>query len=237
MSDVRQRVLDQLAARAETGRPGCETSTAGRTWTAASSWSALAAAGTRARRPAERVPKPTCSRSPRRSATTAGGAGRTGRWSSAGTPASWPASLDGRPSRCWPRRPSGLLCRRATGWCRRWWCCGRSSPTTAGGRATWPTVWCSRPPSRPRAAGSGTPPRPAGRPAPPGFGGFADGLFDGSLCFADDGPRAALLRLDGTAGTTEPDGLIMGLLAAEIVARTGKDLADLRAAVGPEDRA
>ncbi|MBX9626897.1 MAG: hypothetical protein K2X82_24060 [Gemmataceae bacterium] len=70
---------------------------------------------------------------------------------------------------------------------------------------------------------------------PPGFGGFADRLFDGSLCFAGEGSRASFLRHDGTTWTTDADGLVLGLLAAEITARTGKDLAELCREVGTED--
>jgi phosphoglucomutase len=59
---------------------------------------------------------------------------------------------------------------------------------------------------------------------PVGFKWFADGLFDGSLCFGgEESAGASFLRRDGTAWTTDKDGPIMGLLAAEITARTGKD--------------
>jgi phosphoglucomutase len=50
------------------------------------------------------------------------------------------------------------------------------------------------------------------------------GLFDGSLCFGgEESAGASFLRLDGSVWTTDKDGLIMDLLAAEITARTGKD--------------
>ena len=59
---------------------------------------------------------------------------------------------------------------------------------------------------------------------PVGFKWFAPGLFDSSYCFGgEESAGASFLRLDGTVWTTDKDGLIMGLLAAEITARTGKD--------------
>jgi len=59
---------------------------------------------------------------------------------------------------------------------------------------------------------------------PVGFKWFAPGLFDGSFCFGgEESAGASFLRLDGTVWTTDKDGLIMDLLAAEITARTGKD--------------
>jgi len=59
---------------------------------------------------------------------------------------------------------------------------------------------------------------------PVGFKWFADGLFAGSYCFGgEESAGASFLRRDGTVWTTDKDGLIMGLLAAEITARTGKD--------------
>jgi phosphoglucomutase len=59
---------------------------------------------------------------------------------------------------------------------------------------------------------------------PVGFKWFATGLFDGSLCFGgEESAGASFLRLDGTVWTTDKDGPIMDLLAAEITARTGKD--------------
>jgi phosphoglucomutase len=59
---------------------------------------------------------------------------------------------------------------------------------------------------------------------PVGFKWFAPGLFDGSLCFGgEESAGASFLRLDGTVWTTDKDGPIMDLLAAEITARTNKD--------------
>jgi phosphoglucomutase len=59
---------------------------------------------------------------------------------------------------------------------------------------------------------------------PVGFKWFVDGLFDGSFCFGgEESAGASLLRRDGTVWTTDKDGPIMDLLAAEITARTGKD--------------
>jgi len=59
---------------------------------------------------------------------------------------------------------------------------------------------------------------------PVGFKWFVSGLFDGSFCFGgEESAGASLLRRDGTVWTTDKDGPIMALLAAEITARTGKD--------------
>jgi phosphoglucomutase len=59
---------------------------------------------------------------------------------------------------------------------------------------------------------------------PVGFKWFAPGLFDGSFCFGgEESAGASFLRRDGSVWTTDKDGPIMGLLAAEITARTGKD--------------
>jgi phosphoglucomutase len=59
---------------------------------------------------------------------------------------------------------------------------------------------------------------------PVGFKWFADGLFTGSYCFGgEESAGASFLRRDGTVWTTDKDGLIMGLLAAEITACTGRD--------------
>ncbi len=59
---------------------------------------------------------------------------------------------------------------------------------------------------------------------PVGFKWFVAGLFDGSCCFGgEESAGASFLRLDGTVWATDKDGLIMGLLAAEITARTDKD--------------
>jgi phosphoglucomutase len=59
---------------------------------------------------------------------------------------------------------------------------------------------------------------------PVGFKWFVPGLFEGSVCFGgEESAGASFLRLDGTVWTTDKDGPIMDLLAAEITARTGKD--------------
>jgi phosphoglucomutase len=59
---------------------------------------------------------------------------------------------------------------------------------------------------------------------PVGFKWFAPGLFDGSCCFGgEESAGASFLRRDGAVWTTDKDGIIMDLLAAEILARTGKD--------------
>ena len=59
---------------------------------------------------------------------------------------------------------------------------------------------------------------------PVGFKWFAPGLFDGSCCFGgEESAGASFLRRDGSVWTTDKDGLIMDLLAAEITARTGRD--------------
>jgi phosphoglucomutase len=59
---------------------------------------------------------------------------------------------------------------------------------------------------------------------PVGFKWFVPGLFDDACCFGgEESAGASFLRRDGTVWTTDKDGLIMDLLAAEITARTGKD--------------
>jgi phosphoglucomutase len=59
---------------------------------------------------------------------------------------------------------------------------------------------------------------------PVGFKWFVDGFLDGSLGFGgEESAGGSFLRRDGTVWSTDKDGLIMGLLAAEILARTGKD--------------
>jgi phosphoglucomutase len=59
---------------------------------------------------------------------------------------------------------------------------------------------------------------------PVGFKWFVSGLVDGSFCFGgEESAGASFLRLDGTVWTTDKDGPIMDLLAAEITARSGKD--------------
>ncbi len=59
---------------------------------------------------------------------------------------------------------------------------------------------------------------------PVGFKWFAPGLFDGSFCFGgEESAGASFLRRDGTVWTTDKDGPLLNLLAAEITARTGRD--------------
>ena len=59
---------------------------------------------------------------------------------------------------------------------------------------------------------------------PVGFKWFAPGLFDGSFCFGgEESAGASFLRHDGNVWTTDKDGPIMDLLAAEITAVTGKE--------------
>ncbi len=59
---------------------------------------------------------------------------------------------------------------------------------------------------------------------PVGFKWFSAGLMDGSLAFGgEESAGASFLRRDGAVWTTDKDGLIMGLLAAEICARTARD--------------
>jgi phosphoglucomutase len=73
--------------------------------------------------------------------------------------------------------------------------------------------------------------RGLGRPmleVPVGFKWFVDGLMDGSLGFVgEESAGATFLRRNGTVWTTDKDGLILGLLAAEMTARTGKDPGEL----------
>jgi phosphoglucomutase len=59
---------------------------------------------------------------------------------------------------------------------------------------------------------------------PVGFKWFAAGLFDGSLGFGgEESAGASFLRIDGSVWTTDKDGIIPSLLAAEITAKTGRD--------------
>jgi phosphoglucomutase len=59
---------------------------------------------------------------------------------------------------------------------------------------------------------------------PVGFKWFVDGLLDGSLGFGgEESAGASFLRLDGTVWTTDKDGIVPALLAAEITARMGRD--------------
>ncbi|MDP2833064.1 MAG: phosphoglucomutase (alpha-D-glucose-1,6-bisphosphate-dependent) [Pseudomonadota bacterium] len=59
---------------------------------------------------------------------------------------------------------------------------------------------------------------------PVGFKWFSAGLLDGSFCFGgEESAGASFLRMNGGAWTTDKDGIILGLLAAEITAVTGED--------------
>src|SRR5207253_9943747 len=59
---------------------------------------------------------------------------------------------------------------------------------------------------------------------PVGFKWFVDGLLDGSLWFAGEGSAgASFVRLDGSVWTTDKDGIVPTLLAAEITARMDRD--------------
>ncbi|HUU49905.1 MAG TPA: phosphoglucomutase (alpha-D-glucose-1,6-bisphosphate-dependent) [Nitrospinota bacterium] len=63
---------------------------------------------------------------------------------------------------------------------------------------------------------------------PVGFKWFVDGLIDGSYGFGgEESAGASFLKKDGTVWTTDKDGIIMDLLAAEITAKTNKDPAEL----------
>jgi phosphoglucomutase len=74
-----------------------------------------------------------------------------------------------------------------------------------------------------------------GRPlfeVPVGFKWFSKGLMDGSLAFGgEESAGASFVRRDGSVWTTDKDGLIMGLLAAEMTARTGMDPGQLHQSV------
>ncbi len=59
---------------------------------------------------------------------------------------------------------------------------------------------------------------------PVGFKWFAPGLLEGRICFGgEESAGASFLKRDGTVWTTDKDGIILGLLAAEITAVTGQD--------------
>ena len=63
---------------------------------------------------------------------------------------------------------------------------------------------------------------------PVGFKWFVPGLLDGSLGFGgEESAGASFLRRDGTVWTTDKDGIIMDLLAVELMARTGRDPSEL----------
>src|SRR3989442_7268468 len=66
------------------------------------------------------------------------------------------------------------------------------------------------------------------REVPVGFKWFVDGLLDGSLGFGgEESAGASFLRRDGSVWTTDKDGIIMDLLAAEMMAKTGRDPGEL----------
>jgi phosphoglucomutase len=70
---------------------------------------------------------------------------------------------------------------------------------------------------------------------PVGFKWFVDGLRDGSLGFAgEESAGASLLRRDGTVWTTDKDGIVLGLLAAEMMAASGRDPGELYADLSRE---
>jgi phosphoglucomutase len=70
---------------------------------------------------------------------------------------------------------------------------------------------------------------------PVGFKWFVPGLLDGSLGFGgEESAGASFLRHDGTVWTTDKDGIIMDLLAAELMARTGRDPSELYAELTQE---
>ncbi|RKF17850.1 alpha-D-glucose phosphate-specific phosphoglucomutase [Alginatibacterium sediminis] len=63
---------------------------------------------------------------------------------------------------------------------------------------------------------------------PVGFKWFVDGLYDGSIAFGgEESAGASFLRKDGSVWSTDKDGIILALLAAEMIAVTGKDPAQL----------
>jgi phosphoglucomutase len=63
---------------------------------------------------------------------------------------------------------------------------------------------------------------------PVGFKWFVDGLGNGSFGFAgEESAGASFLKRDGSVWTTDKDGIILGLLAAEILAKTGRDPSEL----------
>jgi phosphoglucomutase len=68
---------------------------------------------------------------------------------------------------------------------------------------------------------------------PVGFKWFVDGLLSGSLGFGgEESAGASFLRRDGSVWTTDKDGLVLCLLAAEMTARSGKDPGELYQALG-----
>jgi phosphoglucomutase len=70
---------------------------------------------------------------------------------------------------------------------------------------------------------------------PVGFKWFVDGLVNGSLGFGgEESAGASFLRLDGSVWTTDKDGIIPGLLAAEMTARAGRDPGEIYAGLARE---
>ncbi|WP_213816444.1 phosphoglucomutase (alpha-D-glucose-1,6-bisphosphate-dependent) [Glaciihabitans sp. dw_435] len=70
---------------------------------------------------------------------------------------------------------------------------------------------------------------------PVGFKWFVPGLIDGSVAFGgEESAGASFLRKDGTVWTTDKDGILLALLASEIVAVTGKSPSELYAALTAE---
>ena len=72
---------------------------------------------------------------------------------------------------------------------------------------------------------------------PVGFKWFVSGLLDGSLGFGgEESAGASFLRRDGTVWTTDKDGLLLGLLAAEMMGATGRDPGEIYARITSESR-
>ena len=70
---------------------------------------------------------------------------------------------------------------------------------------------------------------------PVGFKWFVDGLVDGAIGFGgEESAGASFLRMDGSVWTTDKDGIVPSLLAAEITARTGRDPGEHFAALARE---
>jgi len=70
---------------------------------------------------------------------------------------------------------------------------------------------------------------------PVGFKWFVDGLITGSLGFGgEESAGASFIRMDGRVWTTDKDGILMALLAAEIMARTGRDPGEIYAELETE---
>jgi phosphoglucomutase len=70
---------------------------------------------------------------------------------------------------------------------------------------------------------------------PVGFKWFVDGLYDGTLGFAgEESAGASLLRRDGKVWTTDKDGIVPALLAAEITMRAGRDPGEIHRALAAE---